>query len=101
TGHAERVHRTGFDTHAAEETAGHVHVVFFGIPLRRLTGHFRADHTDDTRGAGGFAQVASHTLLGAIVIAKEREHAPIVVRQVAFLERGLDRDGFVIMDMPY
>ena len=44
--HPQGVDGTGVDAESAEETARHVHIVFFGIPFRGFPGDFGADHPD-------------------------------------------------------
>ena len=46
--HAEGVKRIGLHTHHAKEAASHIHIIFFGLSLDRLTGDFGAAGGNDT-----------------------------------------------------
>ena len=46
--HAEGVKRIGLHTHHAKEATSHIHIIFFGLSLDRLTGDFGTAGGNDT-----------------------------------------------------
>ena len=92
-GHRQCVDRTGFDAISAKHAFGDVDIELAGETLPGPFGVFLADDLDATGRTGSLAEIAAHTTIATIRVAKQAEGTSVTIRNRPLLARVLEGDG--------